>query len=711
MRISVRETPYALFSALAAAGLSLLFVPPAEARDLPPGALGGTGKSVDIVVGQNKPGPYTLGWNHLQIDWTHAVSVNVDGVTLPDDGFTVDGAKGTVNFSTPLKNTSVARVTYSYMPGIAKRNADFSQAPITVPLLRSSDLNLQVTALPSAANGMAGETRLVYSLERKLGLLGGGLTSKALVGDGGTALNFGYKYGGDQNGFNAGFARTERDFASRVGKAVNLSDAVQKLTMGAHLRPSRYFGVGMTMSDNHDLVASGNKAQQALSVNLGGGASVPALNYTRSDDKSTTAKHDVSDVSSDKVDLKAALGSGAALTGNAEKIVTNAPGVKNDTTAQNATLGLAASTKDKKSQISLSVTDTQKQSATSDDTSQGLLLKVQPVTALTVSAEQKDQKATAAGKDGATSSASQTNLSLQFHPVSSLTVFAEQKEQVTTPGGKSANADATQTDVSVKFKPVAALTVSAEQKQQKEQKTMPDGTVAGVATDASQTALAAEVIPLPSTKLTGSVQTTTLGDVHTSVTDIGAQLGTGRAVEIGGGVTNRSTSAAATVALDTTRAQVALRPLGSAFTLTGGYIWNPEKDGKVSQAMRQEVGVKAHMGALDVGSGYALTTMNGLSLAGDAPDPQFGEVSVTLGLKFSKFTTLKGNYKDSLLYGGAEKQPASLAPRGFRVYGFGLSHSLGSALNISMDGSSSDDKSLATRKNDFKAEAKIGAKF
>src|SRR5688572_14457887 len=68
----------------------------------------------DIFVGNGKAGPYILSWNTLRVFPGEPVTVIVDGATLPADAFTLDAKKGTITFKAPLKQSSVARVSYFY---------------------------------------------------------------------------------------------------------------------------------------------------------------------------------------------------------------------------------------------------------------------------------------------------------------------------------------------------------------------------------------------------------------------------------------------------------------------------------------------------------------------------------------------------------------------------------------------------------------------
>ena len=168
-------------------------------------------------------------------------------------------------------------------------------------------------------------------------------------------------------------------------------------------------------------------------------------------------------------------------------------------------------------------------------------------------------------------------------------------------------------------------------------------------------------------------------------------------------VVSRAGSATGTATLDTTDTRLSLRPV-RGLTLSGALVNNPEKDGRITEATRQEMGLSARLGSMELGSGYALTEAaadNGL---------QTGEFSVTLGLRLSRYTLLSGEYKDGLFWGGVDG--AADAARGLRVYTFGLTHDLGTAFNFSLGGKMAQDKTPgAELPDDYKAEAKLGIKF
>lgn len=370
-----------LFLSSAAFTASAVVAPAAFSQSLSVTEVAGqlpTIQANDLVTGQNKPGPYTLGWNHLLRDLNHPVSVSVDGVTLPIDGYTIDPVAGTVVFAAPLKSTSIARVAYQYDPASAKRNADFMQAPITVPLMHAAGTDFQVTALPDSVSG-DGTTKLIYGFNRQTNLLGGGLTSKALVASGGSSLDFGYKYGSARNGFDAAFQRTERTFASHFGKPLNLAAPASTFSLGGHLRPTNFLGLGLTTSDQHDLTANTDTTQRTMALNLGGVKTQPILNFARVVSVTDTAAKVSTDTTTDRADLTAKVGALTSITAKGQIVGTNAPGDANDTTAKDGAFAVAAISKDKKQQASLTLTDSAGQTATADTRNQDIQVKLQPM--------------------------------------------------------------------------------------------------------------------------------------------------------------------------------------------------------------------------------------------------------------------------------------------------------------------------------------------
>ncbi|MDX1934314.1 MAG: hypothetical protein SFU56_17060 [Capsulimonadales bacterium] len=264
--------------------------------------------------------------------------------------------------------------------------------------------------------------------------------------------------------------------------------------------------------------------------------------------------------------------------------------------------------------------------------------------------------------------------------------------------------------VTVRLQPAPIFVVAASQTEQKVTPLSATGETGTTSTVLTQTA-SAEIVPMPGAKVTSAIAETTSNDIKVSTTNFGAEVGTGKPVEIKANVINRSSEATGARSLDTTQTQVALRPT-KHLTFTGSYIWNPvdPKNGAILQEYRQEFGVTANMGAVEIGSGYALTTLTGLA-KDDVDDPTFGTFSLTLGLKFSRFTRFSGAYRDSLRNESLADLAAARMPKYLRTYNLGLTHDIGEAFNLSLGGAVTDDRSRAKLPTDVKAEAKIGVRF
>ena len=248
-------------------------------------------------------------------------------------------------------------------------------------------------------------------------------------------------------------------------------------------------------------------------------------------------------------------------------------------------------------------------------------------------------------------------------------------------------------EVKARLQPSAKLSVSAEARQQAV-------TPAHGEKDAGQQtwngAASIELKPLANTRVVGTLKTQGDRDNQASVTELNAETRLLRYLTVSGGLTDRDDTRQALD--DTTRLRMVLRPL-AGWQLTGGLTINPETNGSVADATRQEWALAARLGAMELTGGYSLTS------AFQALDAsQSGELSLQVGLRFSRFTRMTGGYKDSFVYGAADA-------RGARSYSLGLNHDVGSAFNFSLSGSLNEDKTVVAGPADLKAEAKVGLKF
>ena len=283
---------------------------------------------------------------------------------------------------------------------------------------------------------------------------------------------------------------------------------------------------------------------------------------------------------------------------------------------------------------------------------------------------------------------------------------------VTTGQSETGAATEQKQGVGVKLQPSPKVTLSAEQKDQVITPFMPDGKTGTVKNITSLTT-GAELMPMPGTKLTGAFQSTEDGTTRVGANHYGAALGTEKsAFQFTGNLKDRFALGSATpnvaANLDTANAKLALRPF-SGFQVTGAYTLNPEdpaKQNQINPLTRREYGLAANLGAIQLGGTYAMNEYNAKHPeAVKAGAATFGEYQVNLGMRFSRYTNLNGTYKNTFFYGAG--------PKGLQVYTFGLTHNVGSTMNLTMGGSMTSNLAIASgaQRNEYKAEAKLGVKF
>ena len=642
-------------AAAAAAAVGPLGFPVAAARAQTAGsflAAPGLRSSSDVFTGQNKTGPYPLAWRGFD---PATVAVQVDGALLSPAAYTIDADKGFLTFKADLRSQSVARIDYRYDPARAQRNAAaVAGSPVTISLLEANGArgkaNLQVTALPLGAEGAP---QLVWGLGGRTSLLGGGFSSQLLLApasasDGEAAftdragVRLGYERAAGKNRVQASFVRGGKEFSPAAGGAFGLEKApAQRWALGAASAPAAWLGAELTLAGARDLSGRGASGQNGLTLRLGGVNHAPLVNLSRAEETRSAATGETTSVTTEKVAVTGKIG-GASFAANGQRTVTDAP-TGGDQTRLDGGVSVSAVTRDKTARAAVAVTAGSIETVAGQETRQAIEVTLQPGPALTIKAQARQQSAS------------------------------------TLAPGPAGGAGAARSAVST-----------------------------------ASRAATAELTPLRDTKLVGSVRTEEDGARRTVVSELAGEMRAGTLVTLSGGVTDReavargsaaSAAVPAAAALDTTRVRLMVRPT-AGLSLTGSLIVNPEeKNVGVADATRQEWGLAARLGALELGSGYAVTSWgaaaNGANLAGT----DTGELSLSLGLRFNRTTRLTGGYKDGFAWG------APAASAGLRSYSFGFAHDAGSLFNFSLGGSLTENKAQIGRPADVKAEAKLGIKF
>ncbi len=142
----------------------------AQASAQAPAALSGADSShlayTDVFMGRNTRGPYLLSWKGVR---PRSERVVVDGRTLRrDEEYTVDYNAGTLVFNQPLRNGSMAQVTYEVDPKTAQRNPQTLQLPLDMELLNAARGKLALTGSYTAPLGQTGKETTLLGLTGEL---------------------------------------------------------------------------------------------------------------------------------------------------------------------------------------------------------------------------------------------------------------------------------------------------------------------------------------------------------------------------------------------------------------------------------------------------------------------------------------------------------------------------------------------------------------
>ncbi|GIV18441.1 MAG: hypothetical protein KatS3mg023_0192 [Armatimonadota bacterium] len=135
-----------------------------------PAALSGGDSSqlsyTDVFMGRNTRGPYLLSWKGIRV---RSERVAVDGRTFRrDEEYTIDYTAGTLVFVQPLRNGSMAQVTYEIDSKTAQRNPRTLQMPLDMELLNAARGKLALTGAYSAPLDKPGKETTLLGLTGEL---------------------------------------------------------------------------------------------------------------------------------------------------------------------------------------------------------------------------------------------------------------------------------------------------------------------------------------------------------------------------------------------------------------------------------------------------------------------------------------------------------------------------------------------------------------
>lgn len=120
----------------------------------------------DVFIGRNARGPHLLSWKGVR---PHSERVVVDGRTLQRvEDYTINYAAGTLAFAQPLRQGSMAQVTYEVDAKTAQRNPQTLQLPLDMELLNAARGKLALTGSYTAPLGQTGKETTLLGLTGEL---------------------------------------------------------------------------------------------------------------------------------------------------------------------------------------------------------------------------------------------------------------------------------------------------------------------------------------------------------------------------------------------------------------------------------------------------------------------------------------------------------------------------------------------------------------
>jgi hypothetical protein len=120
----------------------------------------------DVFIGRNTRGPYLLSWKGVL---SRSERVVVDGRPLTrGEEYTIDYTAGTLTFTRPLRNGSMAQVTYEVDARTAQRNPQTLQLPLEMELLNAARGKLALTGAYSASLDKPGKETTLLGLTGEL---------------------------------------------------------------------------------------------------------------------------------------------------------------------------------------------------------------------------------------------------------------------------------------------------------------------------------------------------------------------------------------------------------------------------------------------------------------------------------------------------------------------------------------------------------------
>lgn len=244
-------------------------------------------KHIDSFMGQEKRGPYVLSWRNI----VSPISVYVDNNLVPAFQYTVDLAKGEINFNNNIKKNQIVNVQFGYYPEMAIKNANPSQIdPFKIKLATLGFNNLNLITANNSNSNLA--PSMILNINNRIG----GFTSNYFINPTGNklesqnAMQLGYKASSTRSNFIANYEKSDKGF-STFAKSVGVIDSAERSNIAGDFSPNNRTKISFQNNEMNSLNSSLRNSNNNASINFNGGKNSPVFNYTISSVNNTDAKN------------------------------------------------------------------------------------------------------------------------------------------------------------------------------------------------------------------------------------------------------------------------------------------------------------------------------------------------------------------------------------------------------------------------------------
>lgn len=609
----------------------------------------------DVYVGKGTSGPFLLSWRKIDVG-SETVCRGARTLTRDTD-YVIDASSGLVYLRSELHVGETLRVDYRTTPGVAAANSTPTVSPLMFNLARAFNGGLSLGAVYKP--GAASDGSILSPGQMMLGLAGS------------------VKMGGGQS--LQGKLYMDAAGGDLLGRsALDLTD---NATAGAMSLSAGYRRVGASYTgDTTGGLTAGQQVIQATAALKRAGPLQASASFVQTEQLPVDGKGAVTTVIGQN--LTGAFGKTTRLQASHSTTATSTPGTADslmDATNVQLSQGFGKAT---------SLTALYQRTATDSGTSQStvnsanvqLNQSVNKSTSLTAQFLRTDTDT-----GGASAVVQTTNVSLRSQPARNVTVQGSVANQLSTSGGQDS------ASVQVNAKPSSRIDLTAL-------------VTDSVSRDSTSHSRRVSTVYRPNSKwtLTGGYEENATGNTWSGAGVLSATAKPAQWAQMTGSVHLRDSAVNGsrdTTVPNTYQVDVNLNVLRNRLQVTGGVAENPESTAGLAQHARStNLGLVTKWGAFDLSGKYTL-----MDQYLDSLDTR--SIDLSLGWRLGAATRLTTGYH----------QDATLASAlsATDTYSLGLTHRVGSALDLSLTGSVvySEQNSVMGGIPDYRASANLGLRF